>query len=219
MSFNFNSSIRVEHNPINWMKDASQDEIKNEPMLFSCDLLAARKLGGPLTRSFLNKIPSNILVKEDFIVDSRVHMLMKDWYSCIPGYHHDDVERGPNGQPNYNGEFPKSEHVMCLLNGDICPTEFALGQSEFNDIEEGQKYYKEWHKDVVQKLENSELQQFSAPSNKPIYFDWQTWHTGVKAKASGWRWFIRCSWNTSRKPVNELRRQVQVYLEHPMEGW
>lgn len=219
MGFRFNSEIRIEENPVNWMPNSSQDEIKNEPMLFSCNLQYARQLGGPITNAFLNRIPAYILTKSDFIVDSRVHMLMQDWYACIPGYHHDDVERGPNGQPNYHGDFPRSEHVMCLLNGDICPTEFAIGSSSFEDINEGEKYYKEWHKVVVNKLENGELKKFSAPSNKPIYFDCETWHTGVKAKASGWRWFIRASWNTSRRPVNEVRRQVQVYLEYPMEGW
>jgi len=37
----------------------------------------------------------------------------------------------------------------------------------------------------------------------------------------GWRWFIRLSRNTDRQKsmTNELRKQVQVYLEYPKAGW
>jgi ribosomal protein L4 len=42
---------------------------------------------------------------------------------------------------------------------------------------------------------------------------------GTRAVKNGWRLFIRASWNTDRKPTNEFRRQVQVYMENPMEGW
>jgi len=52
-----------------------------------------------------------------------------------------------------------------------------------------------------------------------IYFNWQTWHQGIGAHKNGWRWFIRATINTGRKPTNELRRQVQTYLAAPMEGW
>ena len=46
-------------------------------------------------------------------------------------------------------------------------------------------------------------------------------HTGQRANKSGWRWFIRLSRNTDRQKhmTNELRRQVQVYLEPATEGW
>ena len=33
--------------------DWSQEEIKNEPMLFNCSIKAATELGGPITKEFL----------------------------------------------------------------------------------------------------------------------------------------------------------------------
>lgn len=101
----------------------------------------------------------------------------------------------------------------------MAPTEFALGKAEFPEIKEGEKYYKVWHPIVEEKLQNGELTKFAAPSSRLIYFNCHTWHQGVEAKKAGWRWFIRCSRNTGRKPTNEVRRQVQVYLKAPMEGW
>lgn len=216
--FTFNSSVFVDTR--SRLPEFNENEVKNEPMLFSCNLKSARELGGPITHAFLNRIPINILTKSDFIVDSRVHMLMPLWYSSIPGFHHDDIPRSDKtGQPDYHNPAYHSQHVMGLINGDICPTKFALGTSSFNDIVDGEKYYKVWHPVVEEKIKNGELTSWSALSNYPIYFDCDTWHTGTPAVKNGWRWFIRCSWNTHRKPTNELRRQVQVYLEYPMEGW
>jgi hypothetical protein len=42
-----------------------------------------------------------------------------------------------------------------------------------------------------------------------------------QANGNGWRFFIRASWSTDRVKncTNEIRRQVQVYMENPVEGW
>jgi len=211
----FNSEIRIGET----LKDFTLNEIKNEPMLFNCDLKHALELGGPLTHEFLDNLPGKWLKSKDLVIDSRVHMLMAGWFPCIPGFHHDDVPRErKDGQPNYDNPSYKAEHALALI-GDCCPTEFALGSAEFPEIKEGEKYYKIWHPLVVEKIKNGELKSFNTPSNKIIYFDWNTWHQGIRAQKDGWRWFIRASRNTGRKPTNELRRQVQVYLDNPMEGW
>lgn len=198
-----------------------EEQTKNEPMLFSCDLEASFRLGGPLTHSFLEALPEDWRTSKDLIIDSRVHMLMKDFFfPCIPGYHHDDVpRRALDGQPDYDNPEYRSEHVMALVNGDVCPTQFALGKAEFPDIEPGEVYYRVWHPIVEAKIASGELITLDAPSNQLIYFDDRTWHQGVIARENGWRWFIRASRNTNRKATNELRRQVQVYLQNPMDGW
>ncbi len=216
-SFSFKSRVAVGRK---LMKNFTQEEVKNEPMLFSCDLKASLELGGPLTHNFLELIPDDIKLRPDFIVDSRVHMLMIGWFCAIPGWHNDDIPRDiTTGQPNYHNPEYLSQHVMGLVNGEVCPTQFALGDCVLKDVEPGEVYYKVWHPQIEQLVKENRLRSWSAPSNTPIYFDHQTWHTGTRAIASGWRWFIRCSWNTHRKHLNELRRQVQVYLEFPMEGW
>jgi len=213
--YRFNSQIRIGET----LPDFPVKEIKNEPMLFNCDLQHAYLFGESLTHAFLDKLPEGWLNSKDLILDSRVHMLMKGWFPCIPGFHHDDVPRDrADGQPNYINSSYKAEHAMALI-GDCCPTEFALGNAEFPEIKEGEKYYKIWHPLVVEKIKNGELASVNAPSNKIIYFDYHTWHQGIQSAKDGWRWFIRATRNTGRKPTNELRRQVQVYLENPMEGW
>ena len=136
----------------------------------------------------------------------------------IPGYHHDDVPRSTKtGQPNYVDPEYHSEHLLGLVNGDICPTEFVVGEIDL-EIPTG-IVYKEWHPQVAAAVESGQLKSVPAASGLYLQFNAHTFHQGTAAVGSGWRWFIRLSRNTDRVPTNELRRQVQVYLEHPMEGW
>lgn len=204
-------------------EEFSQDQVKNEPMLFSCDLKHTKELGGPLTKAFLNNLDRDWLKDPTFIVDSRVHMLMPNWWPCIPGYHHDDVIRTrEDNQPFYERirdiAYAQPKHSMLII-GDASRTQFALGCQEFPIIPKGKIVYKEWHPLVDQMVKDGRLKDYWAEPSRIIYFDWQTWHQGTVATKNGWRFFIRASINTTRKPVNELRRQVQVYLEHPMNGW
>lgn len=203
-------------------------DIKDEPMFFNCDIEFAWRHGGPITRSFIANLPDGW--REDTVFDSRVHMLMPGWYPAIPGYHHDDVPRpdipaGQHfitaGQPDYDNPRYYSEHILGLVNADICPTHFAIGEAEFSRIPDGELIYRQWHKEVLEKIESGELTTFEAPDRTLVQFDWQTWHTGSKTVGNGWRWFGRVSRNTDRvkKITNEIRVNAQVYLEFPMEGW
>jgi hypothetical protein len=201
------------------LPDFPVETIKNEPMFFSSSYDYVRQFGGPISHAFLDNIYSKWKEAQDLIIDSRVHMLMPGWWPAIPGFHMDDVPRSrSDAQPNYENPEYKATHCMALV-GDCCPTEFALGTSEFPEVPLGEKIYKVWHPIVIQQIKEGKLTSVIAPSNKMLYFDWQTWHQGTCAVKNGWRWFMRATINTHRKHKNEIRRQVQVYLENPMEGW
>jgi len=205
----------------------SQDAIKNEPMFFNSSVSYAWEHGGPITKSFLQALP------EDYhggVFDSRCHMLMPGWYPAIPGWHHDDVPRAvippgqhflTAGQPDYENPRYKSRHIMGLVNGVICPTKFVFGKCEMKDVPPGQLVYRQWHEEVEALIKAGKVQVQDCLDNHLVAFDWQAFHTGVKAVKNGWRWFGRISTNTDRTKTmtNEIRRQVQVYLEFPMEGW
>lgn len=210
------------------IRDFDELTVKNEPMLFNCDLEHAKKLGGPITNAVLEVLPSE-WEKVPVVIDSRVHMLMPGWYPCIPGWHHDDVPRTrDDGQPNYGpGQF-RSQHILCLINGDICPTAFASGSMDFEIPPPGSVIYGDLHPVVENATKTGKLNLTSVPSNRLVQFDDRSWHTGTKAIKNGWRFFIRISryFDPNQNPVqrgnartNEIRRQVQVYLENPNDGW
>lgn len=193
------------------------DTVKNEPMFFNCDLSYAYTHGGAITRSFIETLPEE-WISCNPVLDSRVHMLMKGWYPCIPGWHHDDVPRSTEtGQPNYSSPEYFSEHLIGLVNGEICPTLFVQDTVEVSDPDPSILQYERWHKEIEKISPNT----VTAESGKYIQFDANTFHRGTKAISSGWRWFIRLSRNTARQQnmTNEIRRQVQVYLENPIQGW
>lgn len=216
MIYHFNSTIQDRGS---FKCDYSTDIIKNEPMFFNCNLDFAYDNGGPITRDFIGSLPQDWKDCNP-VLDSRVHMLMNNWFPCIPGFHGDDIARNTaTGQPNYDNMLYHSEHLMGLINGDICPTLFALGKHDLPKVDG--IIYKQWHDIVVKQIEDGVLTTLEAPSGRYIQFDWQSMHTGQKAVKNGWRWFVRLSRNTDRQKsiTNEIRRQVQVYLEHPTEGW
>jgi hypothetical protein len=192
--------------------------LKNEVMFFNCDWFYAYEHGGDPTKEFLLQLPTH-LHSHNTIIDSRVHMLMPGWYPCIPGWHHDDVPRGNDGQPDYYTPPYRSHHALALYNGSICPTEFAVGQVEFSEPDNHAVVYKEWHKEVVENIQRGKLEHILAPADQIVLFDDRTWHQGTAAVANGWRLFLRASWNTHRKPTNEIRRQTQVYMEDIHAGW
>jgi hypothetical protein len=196
----------------------TDEEIKNEPMFFNCSLDFAYDHSGPITQAFMDSLPEDWTT--DAVIDTRSHMLMKGWYPCIPGWHHDDVPRSTlNGQPNYVNPEYRSEHLMGLVNAEVAPTEFALGFIEL-DIPEN-NIYRVWHPQVEQAVREHNLSLYKATSGFLYQFDDRTFHQGVKAAKNGWRWFARLSRKTDRvkNVTNEIRNQVQVYLEYPMEGW
>lgn len=222
----FNSQARAVGSFAGRIKN---DAIKNEQMFFNCDLKFAYDNGGPITRSFIMNLPED-WNKDEVVFDSRVHMLMPGWYPAIPGFHHDDVPRpdipvGQHfitaGQPDYDNPRYKSEHILGLVNADVCPTHFATGVAEFKEVADGDLIYRQWHKEVLQHIEEGNLKLWEAPDRTLLQFDADTWHTGQKAHGNGWRWFGRVSRNTDRtkKITNEIRVNAQVYLEFPMEGW
>jgi len=224
-SIGISSSIQLRGKFNNVFTD---EEIKNEPMFFNCSMDFAYDHAGPITQAFMDSLPEDWT--QNAVIDTRSHMLMKGWYPCIPGWHHDDVPRpeipvgqhfATAGQPDYDNMRYKSEHILGLVNADICPTVFAIGECDMPPIQDGDLIYRAWHKECESLIAANKLKEIAAQDRRLYYFDNQTFHTGTKATGSGWRWFGRVSKNTDRtkKITNEIRHQVQVYLEFPMQGW
>jgi hypothetical protein len=210
----FNSSITVRGE----IPDFGDNVIKNETMFFSSGLEYAYANGGPITRSLCHALPED-WQEDTVILDSRVHMLMPGWWPCIPGWHLDDVPRTrADGQPDHTDPAYEAEHLMVII-GDCSRTEFALGKIELRDPPLGEVVYGIWHPQIEQAVSSGQLSSHFADPCKLIEFNWQTFHQGKQATHNGWRFFARLSRNTKREFKNEIRRQAQVYLEIPMEGW
>lgn len=199
----------------------TKEQISNEPMFYRASADFAYSNGGIITRSFLDRLPEdwkNIPVT----IDSRVHMLMPGWYPCIPGMHHDDIPRTrSDGQPNYEVLSYNADHLIGLVNAEIAPTEFAVGEIDLDIPPLGELIYRDWHPKVMKAIEDGTMLSLKATSGVMYQFDNYAFHQGTAAVSSGWRWFIRVSRDTDRALdcKNEIRKQTQVYMQNPMEGW
>jgi len=211
LTANLNSAMRFREIP-----PFDQNDIKNEPMLFNCSVSAAAELGGPITRSFLDALGSWGV---EGIVDTRVYA--DAWLVSL----HSGLasRRCTEVAPRWTAKLRDPRVFRPPRNGAsewrICPTQFASGQCEMPDVPLGEITYRIWHDEIERQIRAGILKRTDAPSNRVIFFDSASFHQGQKALCSGWRWFGRVSIGTDRKPTNELRKQVQVYLEFPTEGW
>lgn len=186
----------------------------------------------PLTAQAIIDIDWNWFKNRKFwTIDTRVHMLMEGMYPCIPGWHHDDVPRTRSDkQPNYDDEL-RCEHAMFLLNAHVAPTKFAIGVVPFSEVNSGEVAYRKWHSEVEEEIQNGGLEEIECPDSQWVYFDDRTWHAGTMCKVPfGHRLFIRIGMHyrmidgkkVYEQPptrANEIRRNAQVYMNNPMQGW
>lgn len=198
--------------------------IEKEPMFYRADLDFVQSNMGWIHRNFINRLRKDGWLKdgEKVIFDSRVHMLMRGWYPCIPGWHHDDVPRTrPDGQPDYFNKTYFAQHAMMLLNAKLSPTQFLIGEFQLPEPEQNKVIYQEWDRriELLLRLDPKAYERVSAPGNRVIYFDARTLHQGTPATGDGWRLFIRASKNTDVEPANKIRRNANVYLPAPFAGW
>jgi hypothetical protein len=199
-----------------YMNKFSQNEIKNEVMFYRSSYSFVKKNCGPIMKDFLSKVPKKFL--KNCLIDSRSHMLMEGFWPCIPGWHHDDVPRTlPSGQPNYRHVANKARFITALVNSSICPTEFLVGKMILPDIKT--KIYNKWDPIINKQIKNKTVESVKSTSDELIYFDNNTMHQCTRATSFGWRWFVRLTINSTLKPENEMRPQVQIYLNDYTIGW
>ncbi len=217
----FHSTVR---NGPQILPKATQDEIKKEPMLFQSSFEFADDNAGPLTKAFLNALEMRYgdEVAHVACIDSRVHMLMPGMFPCIPGWHHDDVDRNrPDSQPDYINHRWRSTHCMALW-GSVSPTYFAVGVFNLSNPPLGSVVYRNWSPVVERAIKKGSADLYVAPERCLVHFDDRAFHRGSEAKEFGFRFFIRATWRNKAKYIrykNEIRHNANVYMKDIDAGW
>ncbi len=194
---------KLSHHAV--MMPRTPEEIENEPILFQSSFEFAMKNGGPITREFLQTLPSD----QNVIIDSRVHLLQPTWCPAIPGYHLDHVPRClANAQPDL-AQTLKQDHYMAVIGNSISSPEFVTQEITL-EIDETKPIYPQC--DVQITALNPDRMQVM--DNNVWRFNSQSFHRAVPAVKDGWRYFVRASYNTDIVPKNKIRKQVQVYLSN-----
>lgn len=191
-----------------------EEVIAQEPMLFGATVNFAKSSGGPITRAFLDKLN---IPADSGIIDSRVHMLKRGWYPCIPGWHIDDFYRGENGQPDLKNA-PGQRHYFAIF-GDVSKTEFLSGTVDLPDAYPGENLYACYNREVNTLIARKDVSVSKVRPGFIYSFGNSDLHRGTAATGDGWRFFIRVSVGSCRIATNTIRKQVQVYLPALEAGW
>lgn len=195
-------------------------EIRDEPMIWTGDYNFARKNGGSITQEFLDKIEATDLWKDNvgqenlyFVLDSRVTHTMPGNYPSMGGWHCDDFNRGEKyGQPKLADRDKRVCHFMALVSeGEVTCTEFITDSVTLQVNPEAV-----WNSVDNELGEAANLVKRKIKPHEIIFFSQDALHRASECTNAGWRLFIRGSF-TYRKPENEIRKQIQVYIHK--RGW
>jgi len=168
----------------------------------------------PVAKEFLDWLP-----QDEYIVDSRVSMLKKGWFPCIPGWHFDEIERRADGTLDLIGtDFDKKHYMMIMDFGTKSRTEFCHYQftKEFLMTHNINNY-----DSFNTMIDNMDAPTERVGSNCIYEFTSLDAHRGLPAQDSGWRYFIRATKGHQRTYRNEIRTQTQVYIPfyNINKGW
>jgi hypothetical protein len=222
MKINFTPNLKDLKIPLD-IRVHSHEEFKYEPMFFQSSLKFVLN-NAPSHYSITRYILAHMLldynsflpILDDIIIDSRITMTMNGQYPSIPGWHCDHVPRGANGQPDFSLVDPKIFHRMIVVSGSesvVSCTEFVTEPVSI-DVDPDNVW------NSVDKYCNSNnVKKEKIEQGKIYQFDQMTIHRATACETPGWRMFLRASFNCKSKPVNEIRKQVQVYTPIDNNGW
>lgn len=179
--------------------------------LFRCPLPLAYKLMPELSALYDTAPVTN---PEEWELDLKIHMLMKDQYPCIPNWHCDNVPRGADGKVNYS-LTSSAVPPMYLWISEGPETEFLA--QPFHALGEPAG-----HRELAEHIRKSGLATKSIEPQTWIAMDQRTPHRGTQAQKDGWRVFARLTHKsiTPDRPVLSYdRKHCQVYLDATAFEW
>lgn len=189
--------------------------IEAEPMLFGADFAFAEMHGGPITRSILNHLDSS----EEWLIDTRVHMLKQGWYPAIPGWHLDFIPRSKtNRQPDFTQDVAGLSYVTAIVGGGSATEFLERGSTARLWCRDG-KRWSEFSKEINSAILDGELSCERIPFGQIVHFGPSDFHRASPSTGDAWRFFIRASKGSGVHPTPKVRRQTQVYLHELEAGW
>jgi len=207
------------------LQPRSLKEIRDETMLFGACWDYAHGYGGAILKEFMRVLSGNPIFDEQFrtheakglniVIDSRVTMTMPGAYPSLPGWHCDDFNRSERyAQPNPEDADDSVTHYMAIVgeseDGNSC-TQFVTQpltvELDRCDV---------WHSLDKAVNDMPDCKTRFIKNREVIHFNQNAIHRATPTKTPGWRLFLRCSF-TRRPEHNEIRKQVQIYVDR--NGW
>lgn len=178
--------------------------------LFRCPLNEAQ-FKMPALKELYDSAP--VTDPENWELDVKIHMLMKDQYPCIPNWHCDNVPR-IDGKLQYDKIDPAVPD-MYLWVSDSPLTEFLAHDTNIG------RTLKD-HSEIAPLISEYKLDTVTIPAATWVSMRQNTPHRGTAATGHTWRVFARLTHKSisPARPVDDvIRRHCQVYLDSTNFTW
>lgn len=176
--------------------------------LFRCPLPKAYELMPELSALYDSAPVKN---PEEWELDLKIHMLMKDQYPCIPNWHCDNVPRDGAGVRYDKIDRTAPDMLLWVSHGPL--TEFLQNPLHVDSVPTG-------HLELANAIKGAPTQSIEPEAWTAM--DQRTPHRGTLAAEDGWRIFARLTHKsiTPVRPVlSHIRRHCQVYLDATSFEW
>lgn len=176
--------------------------------LFRCPLPKAYELMPELAALYASAPVEN---PDEWELDLKIHMLMKDQYPCIPNWHCDNVPRDGEGVRYDRISRTAPRMLLWVSHGPL--TEFLARTLVTAEPPKG-------HRELAEAIKGEPVQAIEPEAWTSM--DQRTPHRGTQALEDGWRIFARLTHKsiTPVRPVlSHIRRHCQVYLDATSFEW
>lgn len=201
------------------MQEYSEEQIRNETMIYGGSVAWTRVHGGPMTCDALRIAQENsrdlvrVHAERGYhpVIDTKSVLLMPGMSPCIPGWHCDGVIRSVRGaQPNLSTLDERVLHYIVTYDtvGGRDSTHYATSPIDV-EVDESRIWAS-----VNERVKD--MQYGTYGNGEVVRMTRSTLHRGPPATVRQWRFFFRMSFY-HMPCVNEIRNQVQVYTES--KGW
>lgn len=146
-------------------------------------------------------------------LDLKIHMLMKNQYPALPNWHCDNVPRDSSGKLDYDSIDDDNPRMLLWISGGP-HTEFLSHSDRFEDFSN--------HGEMADVIREAKPHTVLLPSNTWVSMDQMTPHRAVAAREHTWRVFARLTHRSiapQRPVLSMMRRHCQVYLDPTTFSW
>jgi hypothetical protein len=170
--------------------------------------------GGPITKSFVGKLP--FANTDNVLVDVRVHSLQAGYYPAIPGWHLDWLPRTKGGEHPVVETIPDYDHVVLIV-AETSLTEFVVDPVTMAMTKKNA--FEGCNKELNFLIDTGMLKTEHVVSGDMVKFTSRDWHRPSPATKPEWRYLARASRVNHKKPSNRVVTQSQVYIPIREASW
>lgn len=197
------------------LPEFSHAEVAAEPCVASCSPDEAMRVGGPLLRAFVERLPADWRASDDVIIGGKRDELSPGWQPCVVGWHMDGTSRArkrADGTPDLLDPVRRQRQIAACV-GPVSPTSFLVGTLTLPLVPEGLPPGvggRVWQTLLRRQLAEGAAEVRQAIPGRMFSFGWGDFHICTPSAGIGWRYFLKAMIGRGDVPANRIERRSTV---------